>query len=78
MSVPGVPRMTDTGPDEQNRLDVLDIHTWKDDCDPTRTPWRACLGEYDEGTRVFSGGTQREAIDDLLDYYEQDNGELHQ
>lgn len=55
---------------------VVDIHTWIDDLAPASHRWMACIGEYDEGTKVFSGRTQREAIDDLLDYHEQDNGEL--
>lgn len=58
------------------RLDVLDIHTWQTG-GPANMAWAACLGEYDEGKRVFTGRWQREAIDELLDHYEQDNGELH-
>jgi hypothetical protein len=58
------------------RLDNLDIHTWETG-GPADMRWAACLGEYDEGTRVFSGATQREAVNELLDSYEQDNGEIH-
>lgn len=58
------------------RLDTLDIHTWQTG-GWSREAWGACLGDYDEGTRVFTGATQREAVDELLDYYEQNNGELH-
>lgn len=59
------------------RLKILDIHTWETG-GPADMRWGACLGEYDEGTRVFTGPTQRKAVDVLLDDYEQQNGELHQ
>ena len=57
------------------RLDELRITTWFDDIGRC---WCACFGDYDEGVRICSGTTQRDAINELLDYYEQDNGEIHQ
>lgn len=59
------------------RLNVLNIHSVASDIAPASHRWSAMLNEYDLGTKVFSGPTQREAINELLDYYEQGNGELH-
>ena len=58
------------------RLDQFEIHTWINEGAPVPYRWSAALREYDEGVKVFTGPTQREAIDELLDYYEQDNGEI--
>lgn len=58
------------------RLDKFEIHTWIDHGCPFEDKWRAALHEYDEGVHVATGRTQREAINELLDYYEQDNGEI--
>jgi hypothetical protein len=60
------------------RLQSLDIHTWFSDLAPPEARWHACLGEYDEGKHVETGPTQRKAVDELLDYHEQNNGEIHQ
>lgn len=60
-------------PCTEKRLSKLEIHTWNDSY-----AWHACLREYDLGAKVFTAKTQREAIDDLLDYHEHDNGELHE
>jgi hypothetical protein len=55
------------------RLEVLDIRTWHNSYE-----WCACLREYDDGAHIASGKTQRDAVNALLDYYELDNGELHE
>jgi hypothetical protein len=56
-------------------LAQLEVHLWLTG-GPRSHQWGACLGYYDEGTPTFTGATQREAVNELLDYYEQDNGEL--
>lgn len=55
---------------------ALEIHTWINGLAPPSYRWNAMLGEYDLGVRIFTGATQREAINELLDYFEQDNGEI--
>lgn len=56
-------------------LDMLKITSWR--CDgPLDAVWACCLREYDEGSKVFTGTTQRAAINELLDAYEQDDGSL--
>jgi hypothetical protein len=62
------------------RLDKLVVSSWEDDTGlaPPSLRWNACLRDYDEGAHVSSGPTQRKAIDELLDYYEQDSGELRE
>lgn len=45
--------------------DMLKISTWRDD-----GGWHACRGEYDLDTSVFTGKTERQAIDELLDNFE--------
>lgn len=55
-----------------SRLDSLEISTWHNGYE-----WAACLGEYDLGAHVSTGKTQRDAVNELLDSIEQDNGELH-
>ncbi len=63
---------------KSSRLDSLEISTWLTDSPFIDGCWAACLREYDEGSKVFTGRTQRDAINELLDYYEQDNGELRE
>lgn len=58
------------------RLDHIEISTWTSDLAPVSGRWAACLREYDMDAKVFTGASQREAINELLDYYEQDNGEI--
>jgi hypothetical protein len=62
------------------RLDELVVSSWEDDTGlaPPSLRWNACLRDFDLDVVVCSGPTQREAINELLDYYEQDNGELHE
>lgn len=60
------------------RLDKLEIHTWVGEFAPRAQRWHACLREYDQGSKVFTGPDQRAAINELLDHYERDNGELHE
>lgn len=56
-------------------LHKLEISSWR--CDgPPDAVWACCLREYDEGSKVFTGATQREAVNELLDYYEGDDGAL--
>lgn len=49
------------------------ITIWEDEMSGD---WCACRGDYDEGAHVATGGTMREAIDELLDYHEDDQGEF--
>lgn len=58
------------------RLTRIEISAWVGEFAPASQRWHTCLGDYDLGTKIFTGPTQREAINELLDYYEQDNGEL--
>jgi len=57
------------------RLDPLVISSWQNG---NGNEWAACLREYDLDVKVFTGPTQRAAINELLDYYEQDNGDLRE
>lgn len=59
-------------------LGVMEIHTWINVSAPPQARWSASLREYDLGVRTFNGHTQRGAINELLDYYEQDNGEIRE
>jgi len=54
----------------------IEISTWDSDIAPKSARWNACLNEYDLGTSVFTGATEREAVNELLDSIEQDSGEL--
>jgi len=56
----------------------MEIHTWINVSAPPQARWSASLREYDLGVRTFNGHTQRGAINELLDYYEQDNGEIRE
>lgn len=50
------------------RLDLLKISSWRCDGQPNAV-WACCLHEYDEGSKVFTGTTQRDAVvyaDELL------------
>lgn len=67
------PRLAERG---TSRLDKLQISTWINEYADQRARWSACLGEYDQGVHVSYASTQRKAVDELLDWYEQDNGEL--
>lgn len=59
-------------------LGVMEIHTWIRVEAPLSERWVASLREYDLGVKTFSGPTQREAIDELLDYYERDDGQIRE
>lgn len=59
-------------------LGVIELHTWINVNAPASDRWSASIREYDLGTKTFSAPTQRAAIDLLLDYYENDAGELHE
>lgn len=60
------------------RLNRIEISTWLNEFAPNAERWSACLREYDLGTHVSTGATQRAAVNELLDFFEQDNGELHE
>jgi hypothetical protein len=68
----------DSQPRHLTRLDSLEVSTWLTDSPFIDHVWGACLREYDLGSKIFTGRTQRAAINELLDYYEQDNGELRE
>lgn len=48
---------------------MLKISTWQNG-----NGWSACRGEPDLDVPAFSGKTEREAIDELLDNYTFDDG----
>jgi hypothetical protein len=70
--------LRDSQPRHKTRLDSLEISSWATDSPFINSCWAACLREYDLDAKVFTGRTQREAINELLDYYEQDNGEIRE
>lgn len=55
---------------------VIELHTWMNDGAPPEHRWSAAFFEFDLGVKVYTGRTQREAINELLDAHEQDNGEI--
>lgn len=59
-------------------LGVMELHTWINVYAPKDQRWSASLREYDLGVEVFTGRTQRAAIDELLDSIEQDDGSLRE
>lgn len=55
---------------------MIHIETWQNEFAPSPQRWSACLGEYDQGKHVATGTTEREAVNELLDYHEQSDGNI--
>lgn len=59
-----------------NTLDQFHVYTWQNVYAPADQRWSAALSEPDLDVKSYTGRTQREAVNELLDSVEQDNGEL--